>query len=187
MSTALMLRMQWSVSSTLPLLLRLENTSTSSLTVESPLSSLYVLTSLLSLPLLLAETREMCVCVGRFLCLIYAPCFSSLSHTLSFSLSETHTHTLSLPQTVNTLSHPPPQEGGRIECENSHLEEVESLECDSARRRRHAVSPSVKQRWRRARETSTAAGLIRRTRATSSLVSILHSFTHHTLGLGTLC
>ena len=62
MSAALMLRMQWSVSSTLPLLLRLENTSTSSLTVESPLSSLYVLTSLSSLPLLLAETREMCVC-----------------------------------------------------------------------------------------------------------------------------
>ena len=103
----------------------------------------------------------------------YAPCFSSLSHTLYLSPSLKHTHSLTLPHiTTLSLSLPPPQEGGRIECGDSHLEEVESLECDSARRRRHAVSPSVKQRWRRARETSTAAGLIRRTRATSSLVSL---------------
>ena len=65
------------------------------------------------------------------------------------------------------------QEGGRIECKDSDLIDADSLKCDSARRRRHAVSPSVKQRWRvgRMRRQTDSDGLTHMFRDTTSLVS----------------
>jgi integrin alpha 8 len=60
-----------------------------------------------------------------------------------------------------------------VKCEDDLLGEIETLNCDGTRRKRHSVSPVVKQRWRRSRETretSSTMGLFRRARATSSSV-----------------
>jgi integrin alpha 8 len=59
-------------------------------------------------------------------------------------------------------------EGGAVSCEDSFLSDEDPLACDSARRKRHAVSASVRRRLRRAVEAD-AAGLRRTPRVTTSL------------------
>jgi hypothetical protein len=59
-----------------------------------------------------------------------------------------------------------------VQCEDSFLRTIETLTCDGNRKKRHSVSPVVKQRWRQSRETretSSTMGLFRRARATSSV------------------